>query len=94
MGDVDYVLAETTPSPLPLQLHDGSADGDPEMDSLRALTVSASARDDAALDVYLLNGDKAASLSLYTLSHVGLGGEFHFVDAIPFRWRIRRTWKL
>ncbi len=84
MGDVDYVLAETTPSPLPLQLHDGSADDDPDMDSLCALTVNTSARTDAALDLYLLNTGASGSLAGYTLSHVGLGGAFHFVDAYPF----------
>jgi hypothetical protein len=85
MGEIDYVLYQTTPTDIPLQLHEGSCATDPGMSDLSAIAVNGSVRPGTAVDLYLVNAlpGGAGSLASYDLTATGAGGVFNHVDTYP-----------
>ena len=85
VGEIDYVLYQTTPTDIPLQLHEGSCATDPGMSDLSAIAVNGSVRPGTAVDIYLVNAlpGGAGSLASYDLTATGAGGVFNHVDTYP-----------
>jgi hypothetical protein len=85
VGEVDYVLYQTTPTDIPLQLHEGSCVTDPGMSDLTAIAINGSVRPGTAVDLYLVNAlpGGAGTLASYNLTATGAGGVFNHVDTYP-----------
>ncbi|MBU1984601.1 T9SS type A sorting domain-containing protein, partial [bacterium] len=85
LGDIDYKLYQTTPTDIPLQLHDATSATDPVMSDLTSLCLNASVRVGKAMDLYLVNGlpGGLGTLASYDLTTVGTGGVFGHIDTYP-----------
>ncbi|MCC6475786.1 T9SS type A sorting domain-containing protein [bacterium] len=85
VGDLDYVLYQTAPTDIPLQLNEATSATDPAMTDLTGIAINASVRLGAVVDVYLVNGlsNGNGALASYELSAVGAGGNFTHVDTYP-----------
>lgn len=85
LGDIDYILYQSTPTDVPLQLNEASSATDPAMTDLSSLAINGSVRAGAVVDLYLVNAltGGAGSLSSYDLTNVGAGGVFTHVDTYP-----------
>ncbi len=85
VGDVDYVLYQSTPTDIPLQLNEATSATDPAMTDLSALALNASVRSGAVVDLYLVNALTGGNgtLASYDLTAIGTGGDFTFVDSYP-----------
>ncbi len=84
-GDIDYVLFQSTPTDIPLQLNEASSTTDPGMSDLTSLAINASARVGAAVDLYLVNALTGGNgtLASYDLTNIGTAGVFSHVDTYP-----------
>jgi hypothetical protein len=82
VGDLDYVLYQSTPTDIPLQLNEASSATDPAMTDLTSLAINASVRAGAVVDLYLVNALTSGNgtLSSYDLTNIGTGGVFTHVD--------------
>lgn len=85
VGDIDYLLYQTTPTDIPLQLNEATSASDPGMNDITALAINGSARPGNAIDLYLVNGlpGGAGTLASYDLTTLGATGTFNFVDSYP-----------
>ncbi|MBK6765454.1 MAG: hypothetical protein IPG71_03760 [bacterium] len=85
VGDVDYVLFQSTPTDIPLQLNEASAATDPAMTDLTSLAINASVRSGAVVDLYLTNALTGGNgtLASYDLTNIGTAGVFNHVDTYP-----------
>ncbi len=85
LGDIDYKLYQTTPTDMPLQLHESTSATDPAMNDLTALALNSSVRAGKSMDLYLVNGlpGGQGTLGSYDLTTIGTGGVFSFVDQYP-----------
>lgn len=85
VGELDYVLFQSVPTDIPLQLNEATSATDPAMNDLTAIAINASTRVGSALDLYLVNalpgGD--GTLASYDLTTLGAGGVFQHVDTYP-----------
>jgi hypothetical protein len=84
-GDVDYLLYQSVPTDIPLQLHEATSATDPDMSDLTSFAINPSMRSNMVLDLYLVNAlpGGAGTLSSYELSGLGTGGVFNHVDTYP-----------
>ncbi|MBU1937383.1 hypothetical protein KKG05_08280, partial [bacterium] len=85
VGDIDYILYQTTPTDIPLQLNEATSTTDPILTDLTSLTVNPSVRPGKVVDLYLVNGagDGTGALASYDLSAIASGGVFNHVDTYP-----------
>ncbi|HEY3295209.1 MAG TPA: T9SS type A sorting domain-containing protein [bacterium] len=84
-GDIDYVLSQTSPTAIPLQLNETTSNSDPALNDVTSLVVNPSVRTGKVLDLYAVNAlpGGAGTLASYDLSIIGPGGAFHHVDTYP-----------
>ena len=85
LGDIDYVLYQSTPTDVPLQLNEATSTTDPAMTDLSSLAINASVRAGAVVDLYLVNALTGGNgtLTSYDLTNIGAGGVFSHVDTYP-----------
>ncbi|RPH95979.1 hypothetical protein EHM69_02565, partial [candidate division KSB1 bacterium] len=85
LGDIDYVLYQSTPTDIPLQLNEATSATDPAMTDLTSIAINGSVRPGTALDIYLVNGlpGGGGTLASYNLTATGGGGAFIHVDTYP-----------
>lgn len=85
VGDLDYMLYQSMPTDIPLQLNEATSSTDPAMTDLTSLAINASVRLGAVVDLYLVNGvtGGSGSLASYDLTNIGPGGAFTHVDTYP-----------
>lgn len=85
VGEIDYVLYQSAPTDIPLQLNEASSATDPAMTDLTSLALNSSARVGAVADLYLVNALTGGNgtLASYDLTAIGTGGVFSHVDTYP-----------
>ena len=93
-GDVDYVLFQSSPTDIPLQLNETTCTTDPAMNDITSLAVAPSAGVGRALDLYLVNAlpGGEGTLASYDLTNIGAGGVFHHVDT--YRGQLGRPYSV
>ncbi|MCB9357660.1 MAG: T9SS type A sorting domain-containing protein [Calditrichaeota bacterium] len=84
-GEVDYILYQSTPTDIPLQLNEATSTTDPAMTDLSSLALNPSVRSGAVVDLYLVNAltGGSGSLASYDLTNIGTSGAFSHVDTYP-----------
>lgn len=85
LGEIDYLLYQTTPTDIPLQLHEATSTTDPDMSDLTSIAINGSQRPGTAVDLYLVNAlpGGLGALTSYNLTATGAGGVFNHIDTYP-----------